>query len=136
MVESQVVNVFHQKLRKERKNKMKMFLLGMLVMWILISVIFFLLDCFKLDLWESDRAYLKWLFLPIYIVATVCENWYGFVRVIQTLDLSIKYRINPFRTCISEISEKFSREDKEEFIRRVAKDDENLARKWRMALDI
>lgn len=115
---------------------MKMFLLGMLVMWVVISVVFFLLDCFKLDLWESDRAYLKWLFLPIYIVATICENWYGFIRVVQTLDLSIKYKINPFRTCISEISEKFSREDKEEFIRRVAKDDEKLAKKWRMALDI
>lgn len=113
-----------------------MFLLGILAMWILISVIFFLLDCFKLDLSESDRAYLKWLFLPIYIVAIVFENWSGFVTIIQTFDLLIKYKINPFRTCISEIDEKFSREDKEKFIRRIAKKDENLARKWQMALNI
>jgi hypothetical protein len=113
-----------------------MFLLGMLVMWVLLSGVFFLLDCFKLDLWDNDRAYLRLLFLPIYLVATICENWHGFVRVAQTLDLSIKYKINPFRTCISEISEKFSKEDKEEFIRRVAKDDERLAEKWKKVLDI
>lgn len=112
------------------------FILGMGTMWILMSVAFFLLDCFKLDLWDNDRAYLRWLFLPIYLVATICENWYGLVRVVQTLDLSIKYKINPFRTSISEISEKFSKEDKEIFIKRVAKNDEKLAKKWRMALDI
>ena len=114
---------------------MKMFLLGMLVMWILLSVGFFLLDCFKLDLFDSDRAYLRWLFLPIYLIATICENWYGFVRVVKTLDLSFKYKINPFKTCISEIDEKFSNEDKEIFIKRIA-NDEKIARQWRKALSL
>lgn len=115
---------------------MKMFLLGMLVMWILISGIFFLLDCFKLDLYSSDRYYLKWLFLPIYIVATICENWYGLARSFLTLDLCFKYKINPFRTCISEIGKKLSKEDKEIFIKRIAGNDEKMIKKLRMALDI
>ena len=115
---------------------MKMFLLGMLVMWILLSVGFFLLDCFKLDLFDSDRAYLRWLFLPIYLVAIIGESWYGFVRVIKTLDLCIKYKINPFNTRISEIGKKLSKEDKEIFIKRICGKDEKLARKWKMALDI
>lgn len=115
---------------------MKMFLLGMLVMWILMSGIFFLLDCFKLDLYDSDRAYLKWLFFPIYLIATICENWYGFIRVMKTLDLCIKYKINPFYTSISIIDKKFSKEDKEIFIKRICGKDERLAEKWRKALDI
>ena len=115
---------------------MKMFLLGMLVMWILISGVFFLLDCFKLDLYDSDRAYLKWLFFPIYLVATICENWYVFIKVIKTLDLCVKYKINPFYTSISEIGKKLSKEDKEIFIKRICGKDKNLARKWKMALDI
>ena len=114
---------------------MKMFLLGMLVMWILLSVGFFLLDCFKLDLFDSDRAYLRWLFFPIYLIATFYENWYGFVRVIKTLDLCIKYKINPFNTCISEIDERFSDEDKEIFIKRVA-NNEQVERQWRKALHL
>ena len=115
---------------------MKMFLLGMLVMWILMSGIFFLLDCFKLDLYDSDRAYLKWLFLPIYLIATIGENWYGFIRVVKTLDLCVKYKINPFYTSVTQISERFSKEDKEIFIKRICGKDENIANKWRKALDI
>jgi hypothetical protein len=111
------------------------FFLGMGTMWIIISVAFFLLDCFKLDLWESDRANLKLLFFPVYLIATFCENWYGFVRVIKTLDLSLKYKINPFNTCISEIDEKFSDEDKEIFIKRVA-DSEQVERQWRKVLHL
>jgi hypothetical protein len=113
-----------------------MFLLGMLVMWILMSVVFFLLDCFKLNLFDSDRAYLKWLFFPIYLVATIGDCWHGFVGMIKTLDLCVKYKINPFYTSISEIGKKLSNTDKEIFIKRICGKDENLARKWRMALDI
>lgn len=109
------------------------FILGMGTMWILISVAFFLLDSFRLDLWESDRAYLKWLFFPIYLIVAFCKNWHGFIRIIKTLDLSFKYKINPFRTCISEIDEKFSDKDKEIFIKRIA-NDEQVERQWRKVL--
>lgn len=112
------------------------FILGMGTMWILMSVAFFLLDCFKLDLWDNDRAYLRWLFLPIYLVATVFENLPGIYKVITCTDLVIKYKINPFKTSISEIKEKFSKEDKELYIKRVAGKNEKLAKRWRMALDI
>ena len=115
---------------------MKMFLLGMLVMWVLLSGVFFLLDCFKLDLWDNDRAYLRWLFLPIYLVAIIGENWHGFVTVIKTLDLCVKYKINPFYISITKISQKLSTKDKEIFIKRICGKDERLAGKWRKALDI
>lgn len=115
---------------------MKMFLLGMLTMWILLSVGFFLLDCFKLDLWEYDRKLLSILFLPLMLVL----KSYNFCRVlistIKIFDLIIKYKINPFKTSISELSKKLTKEDKELYVKRIAGKNKNLANKWRMALDI
>lgn len=117
-------------------NVMKMFLLGMLAMWIILSVGFFLLDCFKLDLLGHDRYWLNFLFIPLWVVSISIEAITGLIGVIKVLDLVIKYRINPFYTSISQINKKFSKEDKEIFVKRLAKNDKNLERKWRMALDI
>jgi hypothetical protein len=117
-------------------NEMKMFLLGMLVMWIILSVGFFLLDSFKLDLFEHDRCLLNVLFIPLLLVSVSIEAIIGLIGVIKVLDLVIKYRINPFHTSISQIRERFSKEDKEIFVKRMAKNNKNLERKWRMALDI
>lgn len=115
---------------------MKMFLLGMLVMWILLSVVFFLLDCFKLGLWECDKYYLSRLFLPLLIVSATYETIQGMVGVVKVIDLVIKYKINPFKTSIMEIGRKLTKEDKEIFIKRIAGKDENLARNWRGALEL
>ena len=109
------------------------FILGMVTMWILISVAFFLLDCFKLNLFDSDRYHLRFLFLPIYLVATIFENLPGIYKVITCTDLVIKYRINPFNTSISEMKEKFSVEDKKKFVSRMRKEDR---KKWEKVLDI
>ena len=114
---------------------MKMFLLGMLVMWVLLSVGFVILDYFFLEK-DFERDYVKLLFPLVIIVAIICDNWYGFIRAIKTLDLCVKYKINPFHTSITEISKKLSKEDKEIFIKRVSGKDERLAGKWRKALDI
>jgi len=115
---------------------MKMFLLGMLIMWILLSVGFFLLDCFKLDLWEYDRKLLSILFLPLRLVSITYDFCYGIVNSMKVTDLLIKYHINPFKTSISELSKKLSKEDKELYVKRVAGKNKQLAAKWRMALDI
>lgn len=115
---------------------MKMFLLGMLGMWVLMSVIFFLLDCFKLDLWEYDRKILSILFLPITLVSSAYNFCYGLITTIKVFDLVIKYKINPFKTSISELSKKLSKEDKELYVKRVAGKNKVLANKWRMVLDI
>lgn len=123
---------------KEREReifKMKMFLLGMLVMWVLMSVGFVILDYFFLEK-DFERDYVKLLFPLVIIVAIICDNWYGFIRAIKALDLCVKYKINPFHTSITEISKKLSKEDKEIFIKRVSGKDERLANKWRKALDI
>ena len=77
--------IMYTERNKERLTKMINFILGMGTMWIIISVTFFLLDCFKLDLWESDRAYLKWLFFPIYLIAILYDNWCAFVRAIKII---------------------------------------------------
>ena len=105
-------------------------------MWIILSVGFFLLDCFKLELFDRDRYWLNFLFIPLWIVSASVEAITGLIGVIRVLDLVIKYRINPFYTSISQISKRFSPEDKELFVKRIAKNDKNLERKWRMALDI
>ena len=105
-------------------------------MWIILSVGFFLLDCFKLDLFEHDRYWLNFLFIPLWIVSASVEATTGLIGVVRVLDLVIKYRINPFHTSISQISKRLSVEDKEVFVKRIAKNDKNLERKWRMALDI
>ena len=111
---------------------MKMFLLGMMVMWILLSVVFFLLDCF----WECDKYYLSRLFLPLLIVSATYETIQGMVGVVKVIDLVIKYKINPFKTSVMEIGRKLTKEDKEIFIKRIAGKDENLARQWRGALEL
>ena len=109
------------------------FILGMGTMWIIISVIFFLLDVYELDLFDHQRASLKWLFLPVYLVAIIVENIPGFVRCFKCLDICIKYKINPFRTSISEMSRKMDTQGKETFISRMP---EKERKHWRKALDI
>lgn len=115
---------------------MKMVLLGMLIMWILLSIGFFLLDCFKLDLWEYDRKLLSILFLPLMLVSITYNFCYGTVNSMKVIDLLIKYHINPFKTSISELSKKLNKEDKELYVKRIAGKDKQLAANWRKALDI
>lgn len=84
---------------------MKMFLLGMLVMWIAMNLIVWIAD-----LINEDRAMRK--AVPLFYVITfiICEVVPAFGKTIPFIPLCIKYRINPFYTKISIVCKKLNTE--------------------------
>lgn len=97
---------------------MKMFILGMVTMWVVLSLVFFLLDAFrKIDLFDDDRMVLSCLFAPL-LLFKLLPLLESTLMIFKFLDLMIKYKINPYHTKVSVIKG-FSEEDKIKFVKRL-----------------
>lgn len=77
---------------------MKMFLVGMLVMWVVMNLIVWVADLVNEDL--GMRKAVPLFYILTYIFTMCIPN---FIDVIKVLPLCIKYKINPFYTKVSTI---------------------------------
>lgn len=85
---------------------MKMFLLGLLVMWVAMNLIVWIADFI-------DDAHAMRKAVPLFYVLSfaVCEAIPAFFRIIPLLPLCARYGINPFYTRITTICVKLDTEE-------------------------
>lgn len=84
---------------------MKMFLLGMLIMYVIMSLVVWIAD-----LIDEEIAMRK--AVPLFYILTylIFEFIPGFIRIIPKLPLCIKHGINPFYMSLAEACEKLNTE--------------------------
>ena len=84
---------------------MKMFLLGLVVMWVAMNLVVWIADLI-------DEVYAMRKAVPLfYGLSLVCEAIPAFFRIIPLLPLCARYGINPFYTRISTICVKLNTEE-------------------------
>lgn len=84
---------------------MKMFLLGMLIMYVTMSLIVWIAD-----LIDEEIAMRKAVPLFYILAYLIFEGIPGFIRIIPKLPLCIKYEINPFYMSLMDACEKLNTE--------------------------
>ena len=84
---------------------MKMFLLGMLVMYGVMSLVVWIAD-----LIDEEIAMRKAVPLFYILAYLIFEFIPGFIRIIPKLPMCVKYRINPFYTSLMNVCEKLDTE--------------------------
>ena len=85
---------------------MKMFLVGMLVMWVAMNLVVWIADLI-------DDAHAMRKAVPLFYALSfvVSEAIPAFIRIIPLLPLCARYGINPFRTRITTICVKLDTEE-------------------------
>lgn len=84
---------------------MKMFLLGMLVMYVVMSLVVWIAD-----LIDEETAMRKAVPLFYILAFLIFECIPGFIRIIPKLPLCVKYGINPFYMSLADACEKLNTE--------------------------
>lgn len=84
---------------------MKMFLLGMLVMYVIISLVVWIADYI-----DEEIAIRKAVPLFYILAYLIFEFIPGFIRIIPKLPLCVKYGINPFYMSLADACEKLNTE--------------------------
>ena len=84
---------------------MKMFLLGMLVMYVIISLVVWIADYI-----DEEIAIRKAVPLFYILAYLIFEFIPGFIRIIPKLLLCVKYGINPFYMSLADACEKLNTE--------------------------
>lgn len=103
---------------------MKMFLLGMLVMWIVLNVMTWIMDFADNDFRFADL--IRRGFPLCYLFTYLIQCLYGLIKTIPLLPLCVKYKINPFYTSISKVCTKLNTEKaRKEWLAKISK-----AEKW------
>lgn len=106
---------------------MKMFLLGMLTMWVVLNVMTWIMDFADNDFRFADL--IRRGFPLCYIVCYLIQCLYGLIIIIPFFPLCVKYRINPFYTNLSKVCEKLNTEKaREEWLKVIKQEKEK--RKW------
>ena len=101
---------------------MKMFLVGMLVMWVAMNLIVWIADLI-------DDAHAMRKTVPLfYVLSLVCEAIPASIRVIPLLPLCIRYGINPFYTRITTICVKLNTEKAR--AKWLSKLETDVAKRW------
>lgn len=101
---------------------MKMFLVGMLVMWAVMNLIVWIADLIN----EVDA--MRKAAPLFYILSFVCEVIPAFFRVIPLLPLCARYGINPFYTRITTICVKLNTEKAR--AKWLSKLETDVAKRW------
>lgn len=89
---------------------MEMFLLGMLIMWVLLNTMVLIMD------FVADNDFIFADFIrrgfPLFYLITYCIKCInGFRKLILFFPMCVKYKINPFRTSLSQICKKLDTEE-------------------------
>ena len=106
---------------------MKMFLLGMLVMWLMLNVMTWIMDFAEDDFRFADL--IRHGFPLCYVVCYLIQCLYSLIKTIPFLPLCVRYKINPFHTSISRVCAKLDTEKKrKEWLKVVKKEAER--KKW------
>lgn len=103
---------------------MKMFLLGLLVMWVAMNLIVWIADFI-------DDAHAMRKSVPLFYVLSfvVCEAIPAFFRIIPLLPLCARYKINPFYTSLTKICCQLDTEEARE--KWLSKIDKNSQERWK-----
>lgn len=84
---------------------MKMFLLGMLIMYVVMSLVVWIADYI-----DEEVAMRKAVPLFYILAYLIFECIPGFIRIIPKLPLCVKYKINPFYMSLADACEKLNTE--------------------------
>lgn len=107
---------------------MKMFLLGMLVMWTGLNVMVWVMDFADNDFRFTDL--IRRGFPLMYVGSALIEQISGLPNLLPLLPKGIKYRINPFNTSIMTIYKQLkTAEAREEWILASRKNQQDSWRK-------
>ena len=114
---------------------MKMFLLGMLVMWSALSLMVWLMDFSEDDFRFANL--IRRSFSLMYVIVYLIEYIYTFfTKVIWFLPLCIKYGINPFWTSMTIIYKKLGTDEARQKWISVVKNEEERKRWERVFKDL
>lgn len=106
---------------------MKMFLLGMLVMWVVLNIMTWIMDFADNEYRFADL--IRRGFPLCYVVIFLIQCLHSLIIIIPLLPLCIKYKINPFYTSLSKVCEKLNTEKaREEWLKAIKKEKEKS--KW------
>lgn len=102
---------------------MKMFLLGLLVMWVAMNLIVWIADFI-------DDAHAMRKSVPLFYILSfvICEAIPAFFRIIPLLPLCARYKINPFYTSLTKICCQLDTEEARE--KWLSKIDKNSQERW------
>lgn len=103
---------------------MKMFLLGLLAMWVAMNLIVWIAD-----LINEDHAMRKAVPLFYILSFVICEAIPAFFRIVPLLPLCVRYKINPFYTSLTKICCQLDTEEARE--KWLFKIDEDSQKRWR-----
>ena len=107
---------------------MKMFLLGMLVMWVVLNVMVWIMDFADSEYRFADLIRRGFPFC--YVVCYLIQCLYGLIKIIPLFPLCVKYKINPFYTSLSRVCVKLDTEKaREEWLKKIKKETEK--NKWK-----
>ena len=105
---------------------MKMFLLGLLAMWVAMNLIVWIADL--VDEAEADAMRKA---VPLFYILSfvICEAIPAFFRIIPMLPLCTRYKINPFYTSLTKICCQLDTEEARE--KWLSKIDKNSQERWK-----
>lgn len=107
---------------------MKMFLLGMLVMWVVLNVMTWIMDFADSEYRFADL--IRRGFPLCYVVTFLIQCLHSLIIIIPLLPLCVRYRINPFYTSISKVCTQLNTEKaREEWLKKIKKETEK--NKWK-----
>lgn len=107
---------------------MKMFLLGMLVMWLMLNVMTWIMDFAEDDFRFADL--IRRGFPLCYVVTYLIQCLHSLITIIPLFPLCAKYKINPFYTSISKVCTQLNTEKaREEWLKKIKKETEK--NKWK-----
>ena len=107
---------------------MKMFLLGMLVMWVILNTMVWLMDFADSEYRFADL--IRRGFPLYYVVTYLIQCLDGLIKIIPLFPLCVKYKINPFYTSISKVCTRLNTEKaREEWLKKIKKETEK--NKWK-----
>lgn len=103
---------------------MKMFLLGLLAMWVVMNLIVWIADFID----EADEIRKA---APLFYILSfvICEAIPAFFRIIPLLPLCARYKINPFYTSLTKICCQLDTEEARE--KWLSKIDKNSQKRWK-----
>ena len=99
---------------------MKMFLLGMLTMWVVMNLIVWIADLI-------NDAYAMRKSVPLFYILSfvICEAIPAFFRIVPLLPLCARYKINPFYTSLRKVCCQLDTEEaREKWLSKIDKDDQ------------